>query len=131
MANVPHEQVRIRIQNSVGLPGLESVPQPDVVWAVQKSYRRRRPQAEDLFLVIEVADSSLRSDMGDKATLYAEAGVADYWVVDVFGRRVAVFREPQAGSYPPPTIIEHGGVISPLRFPAIELMVAELFPEDE
>jgi Uma2 family endonuclease len=52
-----------------------------------------------LLLLIEVADSSLPFDLSIKALLYARAGVRDYWVVDVQGRRIHVHRAPTASGY--------------------------------
>jgi len=49
-------------------------------------------------LVVEVADSSLAFDTSEKRLLYARAGIPDYWVVDVNGRRLLVYRDPQAGA---------------------------------
>ena len=89
----------MRIQNSIGLPELESAPQPDIVWVKQRNYSRRRPTAADVLLVIEVADSSLADDRGEKAALYAEAGIADHWVVNVPAREIEVHRDPEGGRY--------------------------------
>ena len=61
------------------MPECESCPEPDVAWVTEKSYREERPQTKDVLLVIEVADSSLHFDMNEKASLYAVAGVSDYW----------------------------------------------------
>ena len=98
-ANLPKGKVRVRIQNSIGLPALESAPEPDLAWVARRDYSRGRPVAEDVLLVIEVADSSLGFDTGEKADLYAAAGIADYWVVDVAAQRIEVRREPVAGRY--------------------------------
>src|SRR5438046_1030806 len=77
---VPRNKVRVRVQNSIGVPPLDSAPQPDLAWVVRRKYTNR-PLAEQVYLVIEVADSSLDKDCGEKVELYAAAGVKDYWVV--------------------------------------------------
>jgi Uma2 family endonuclease len=97
--NTRRAKVRVRIQHSLGLPELESAPQPDIVWVNQRDYSRRRPTAADVLLVIEVADSSLDYDRGEKADLYAEAGIADCWVVNVPAQLIEVRRDPQGGRY--------------------------------
>ncbi|MFC1757890.1 Uma2 family endonuclease [Planctomycetota bacterium] len=74
----------VRIQSSIDLD--DSRPGPDVTWLKPGRYASRRPRAEDVLLLIEVADSSLPSDLSEKAELYAEFGVAEYWVVDVHGK---------------------------------------------
>ena len=74
--------VRIRVQNSIRLPSLDTLPEPDLTWVIRHRYSRRKPGPEDIHLVIEVAETSLEYDLGDKAELYAAAGIRDYWVVD-------------------------------------------------
>ena len=73
--------VRIRTQSAIGIPELDSAPMPDVSVLRRKDYSASRPQPDDVYLVIEVADSSLEYDRGVKADLYASAGVKDYWIV--------------------------------------------------
>ena len=123
----PRDKVRIRIQNSIGLPKFASVPEPDVAWVRRQSYRRSRPMAKDVFLVIEVADSSLDYDRGEKAELFAAAGIKDYWVVNLIDRCVEVFRDPQRGRYRSLQTFEIGDELQPLAFPKITLSVASLF----
>lgn len=120
-------KIRVRIQHSLGIPELESVPYPDVVWVRAKSYRRKRPQPADVLLVIEVAKSSLRFDRGRKAQLYAKAGIADYWIVNVSARTVEVLRDPTPDGYQSTTIIRRGQKVSPLAQPQAALDVKSLF----
>ena len=77
------EDCVVRVQNSIDLN--DSRPEPDVTWLKPGRYSARRPSADDVLLLIEVADSSLPGDLSEKAELYAEFGVAEYWVVDVRG----------------------------------------------
>ena len=90
------EDCVVRTQSSIDL--LQS-PEPDVTWLKPGRYTSRRPQADDVLLLIEVADSSLPSDLTEKADLYAEFGVAEYWVVDVQGKCVHVFANAVGGSF--------------------------------
>ncbi len=62
---------------------LRSVPQPDLALLRPRSYRRANPRPDDILLVVEVADSSLRYDRTRKRQLYANAGIREYWVVSV------------------------------------------------
>jgi hypothetical protein len=66
-----------------------------IVWNFQSA----SPGPQDLHLVVEVADTTLNFDLTTKAGLYAHAGIVEYWVLDVPGRRVIVHRPPQAGRY--------------------------------
>lgn len=79
----------------------DSEPEPDVyvVRGARRDYVDRHPAPRDVPLVVEVADESLARDQGTKLALYARAGVAQYWVVNVRGRTVEVFRNPQGDAY--------------------------------
>jgi Uma2 family endonuclease len=90
-------------------------------------YRRRRPQAPDVLLVIEVADTSLDYDLGTKQQIYAAAGVKEYWVVDVTAERVAVFRNPSKHGYRKHEEYSSGQRISPAAAPRAVLDLDELF----
>jgi Uma2 family endonuclease len=83
--------------------------------------------ADDVFLVIEVADSSLDGDRGEKAHLYAEAEIPDYWIVNLVDRCVEVRRDPQGGGYQSLAIHRPGDEIEPLLFPVYPLRVSLLF----
>jgi Uma2 family endonuclease len=80
-------------------------------------------------LLIEVADRSLAYDRGEKAELYAEAGIADYWIVNVPGRTVEVLRGPRDGQYTGRQVFGLGMEVRPLACPEAVLNVAELFAE--
>lgn len=85
------------------------VPLPDfmILRGERRVYAGRTPNAADAFCVIEIADSSLDTDLGDKLAAYARAGVPQYVVIDL-RRRVALVHEgpdPAAGTYPPPVVL--------------------------
>jgi Uma2 family endonuclease len=126
--NAPRRRVRIRVQNSIGIPPLDSAPQPDLAWVRRKSYRLRRPQPRDVFLLIEVSDSTLDYDRGEKAGLYAQAGIAEYWVVNIPLRCIEVFRDPHGGTYRTLQSFSVGETVRPLAFPDPEFPVSLLFP---
>jgi Uma2 family endonuclease len=77
-------------------------PEPDaIVFKLPGSgLQTVQPQPGELALVLEVADTTLRFDLTVKAGLYARAGIVEYWVVDVNGRRLIVHREPCARRLP-------------------------------
>jgi Uma2 family endonuclease len=126
---VDPRRIRIRIQSSVELPSCVSQGEPDVVWAAARSYARRLPRPSDILLLMEVADSSLAFDLGEKLQLYGEAGVPKYWVVDIPNRQVHIFRNPQAGEYDSRDIFrcEPGVSIAPRLVPEAVLWVPDLF----
>jgi len=107
----------IRIQSPARIPELGSAPEPDVLWLVNKDYSSQHPEPDDILLLIEVAGTSLDFDTGEKARLYAEAGIADYWVVNLSADSVEVFRDPQAGGYRSRQTRRGDEEIRPLAFP--------------
>lgn len=121
-------KVLVRIQNSVELPSLESVPQPDILWVADADYSVDRPTDVKVLLLIEVAVSSLAFDCGKKAALYAKAGIKDYWVVDVKGKRIVVFRESDGVEYTSRLVCEGSQILRPLAFTNIKLRVSDIFP---
>ena len=122
---------RIRVEKPLVL-GFETDPIPDA--AVIKGYARGtvdHPETADL--VIEIADSSLGYDTAIKADLYAAAGIADYWVLDVDGKRLFVFRDPMhqgvSKTYQTKMILSPTDTISPLALPTATVTVGDMLPE--
>lgn len=78
-----------------------SEPEPDVmvVRGDRRAYADRHPGPDDVPLVIEVSDDSLERDRQTKLALYARDGVAEYWIVEVRGRRIDVHRDPRGATY--------------------------------
>jgi Uma2 family endonuclease len=81
----------------------DSVPEPDlsIVRGASRDYSQRHPKACDVALLIEVSDSSLAEDRGDKLQTYASAGVPVYWIVNLPNRRIEVYTEPNGAATPP------------------------------
>jgi len=106
-----------------------SEPEPDlsVLKRDLSHFAKTRPQPADLHMVIEVADSTLGFDLGTKARLYARAGIVEYWVLDVNGRRMIVHRDPQAGRYTSVVAYAADESVAPLAAPDSRLRVAEAF----
>jgi Uma2 family endonuclease len=105
--------------------GQDTDPEPDlaVVPGRPRDYTGHPTTAD---LVVEVADSSLHFDTNDKRLLYARAGIRDYWVVDINGRRLLIYRDPQAGDYAIQLALGPADVVSPLAAPAAVVRVADL-----
>ncbi len=120
-------EVRVRVQNSIGIPKLDSLPLPDLAWMKPQSYRQRRPGPSDVLLLIEVADTSLQKDLGIKSVLYAEALIADYWVVDINASTIHVHRDPVGTEFATRFSATSGEHLSPLAKPDARLSVADLF----
>lgn len=104
-------------------------PVPDLIVLRQDlSEFTSNPRPQDLRLVAEIADSSLSFDLRVKAALYARAGVIEYWVLDVSGRRLLVHRNPQAATYADVAAYSEQESVSPLAAPEAQFRVADAFP---
>ncbi len=87
----------LRIEDPLVVPDRTSLPEPDLAVVEDGDHTAHHPTTA--LLVIEVAVSSLRVDTGVKPRLFAEAGVAEYWVVDVPGHCVHTYARPDGGTY--------------------------------
>jgi Uma2 family endonuclease len=128
-SKLPRKKVWVRVQNSIGIPALDSAPEPDLAWVARRDYSRGRPTAKDVLLVIEVSESTLRFDLGAKAELYATAGISDYWVVDIAAHSVVVHRDPVDGRYCSVRTCRESDEIRPLQVPEVRLCPASLWHE--
>jgi Uma2 family endonuclease len=122
---------RVCVQMPLAL-GQTTDPSPDVA-VIAGSARGTSTHPSTAALVIEVADTSLNYDTTTKAELYATAGIADYWVVDITGRQLLVFRDPKpiaAGgvAYRTRLTFGVGDSIAPLAVSTSAIRVADLLP---
>ena len=117
----------IAIQDPVRLDD-QSEPQPDLMLLKPASdfYRHRHPQPEDVFLLVEVSDTSLTADREEKLPAYGRAGIAEVWVVNLADLTVEVYREPNFTGYGSRTILRAGDQAKPQAFPDVVVDVAEL-----
>lgn len=103
-------------------------PEPDIV-VTENDFRSypRPPRPQDVCLVVEVSDSTLRYDLRTKAALYARAGIVEYWVADSNGRKLIVHREPTEGQYA--SVVSYGvdASVMPLAAPGHTVLVGALF----
>lgn len=92
-------------------------------------YRSRHPRPEDVFLLIEVADTTVEKDRDVKLPLYGKAGIAEVWIVDLQELAVEVYREPHLTGYGSGTVLRPGAQVSPAAFPDASLDVAALLKQ--
>jgi Uma2 family endonuclease len=106
---------------------LDSEPEPDIaiVRLPESIYNNRHPEPEDIFWVIEVANTSLKKDLDLKGSIYATAEIQEYWILDISSKRLIVFREPQNGQYVIEQTFVQGEVI-PLAFPDVQVLIERL-----
>ena len=104
---------------------------PDLMFTYEEEYEGRHPQAEDVALLLEVADSSSDYDLGEKSLLYARAGVADHWVVAVSEAAVVVHRQPSPEGYADVRRLSGTETLSTLVVPDAVLTVRDLLGRTE
>jgi Uma2 family endonuclease len=97
-----------------------------LVPCARKKLRKSRPK--EVFLVVEVSESSLAFDLGRKRKAYAEAGVREYWIVNLEEDVLEVFRQPEGASYSVALRFGLGESVSPLAFKDIVVPVAQIIP---
>lgn len=124
----------VRAQGPIALDE-DSEPEPDlaVVPGSRRDHRRFHPSHP--VLIVEVAESSLAFDRGEKGSLYARAGIADYWILNLPDQVLEVYRAPAAAPHLPyghrygaTTVLGVRDMVSPLAAPTASILVADLLP---
>ena len=114
----------VRVQSPLATSD-QSEPEPDVALVAPGDYRTTLPTRA--LLVVEVADTSRRKDLGVKAALYATAGVPEYWVIDLQARAVHVHSEPADDRYQRIVPRRVGDEVALQTLPGAAVKVADLF----
>jgi Uma2 family endonuclease len=148
MPNEPHTFVNTRLvfrmarafgEDFVRVPGSliagpGSEPEPDVAVTRQRGEYYLRvgiPQGDEFRLVIEVSDTTLWRDKGQKATLYAGAGVPEYWIVNLSARTLIVHRNPALGEYRSIQTYDETQSVAPEAAPEHPVKISEILPPTE
>ena len=123
------DRAEIRVQLPVIL-GNDSEPEPDlaVVRFDADEYSFRHPEVLDIYLLIEVADSTIAKDRNQKARIYAKNRVLEYWILDLQKRQVYVFRQPEEGVYREKLILNSDDSITMQAFPDVAIALNDMFP---
>ena len=120
-------RTRLRTQTTMEVKGKDKKgnrPEPDVF--VLREPLKRVAKGTDVLLIVEVSDTTLNDDLDRKKTLYARAGVAEYWVLDVTKRRLFVFRNPSGETWDEPIELMPKDSVSCLAAPDNLIKVSEL-----
>mgnify|MGYP001792698422 CR=1 FL=1 len=119
-------QAKVREAHPITLPN-DSEPIPDlaIVKPLGDIYLSHHPYPDDIFWVIEFSSSTLSKDLTEKKAIYAEAGIAEYWVVSLDQRTLYVFRDLLKGSYATEQTYK-AGMISPLAFADAQIQVEKI-----
>jgi Uma2 family endonuclease len=124
----PRKEIAVRVQTTLRIPQQNSAPEPDIIWVRRRSYAQKHPEPADVLLVIEVAESSLADDRGEKLELYALSGIQEYWIANILDRTIEVYRNPSGTAFANAQIYAPGQIISPIAVPAARLGVSDIFP---
>ena len=121
------KKVIIAVQNPITLNNL-SEPQPDIALLKPRAdfYESGHPQPQDVFLLIEVADSSLEYDRDVKIPLYASSGITEVWLVDIYEQAIIVYRYPSENGYSDIQKLSRGEKMSIQAFPEVNLVVDDI-----
>ena len=122
------DRARVRVQGSIRLNST-SAPQPDIAILRRRALGDMRPYfPQDIFLVIEIADSSLRYDSGPKLAQYAAAGIPEVWIAGLRAREVTVHTDPTGFRYTTVRTYQSGESISPSAFSDVSLAIDDFLP---
>ena len=121
-------QAIVRVQNPIRLDA-HSEPQPDLSILKYRAdfYSAAHPAPADVLLVVEVADTSLPYDRDVKIPLYARAGIAEAWLIDLASATVDVFTQPTPQGYRQSRRASRGDRLVSLAFPAATLLASHVF----
>ncbi|MHB8646898.1 MAG: Uma2 family endonuclease [Thermomicrobiales bacterium] len=115
----------VGVQNPI-YPGGESAPQPDLAIVRDRDPGDLWPTLADILLVMEVSDSTLAYDRGTKLPLYATAGIAEVWIVDLTAQTVERYTEPRDGLYHLTARARPGESLVSTVLPALTIPVADI-----
>jgi Uma2 family endonuclease len=118
----------IRMQLPITLkPNSEPEPDIAIVQITTSEYFDHHPTPNEIFLIIEVADSTLLNDRRTKALTYAKAGISEYWILDVNTRKTDVFQNPSSSGYEKHQIVDQQTSLTIAAFPTIAIPLNQLF----
>lgn len=113
-------QLPIQLDNSMSKPAI-AVVMPDVL-----RYVDCHPIASEIFLLIEIADDTLKNDCEIQGKIYARSKIEDYWVLDINGRQLHVFREPSDDGYESQMILSEDSTVALSAFSSCTFCVCEM-----
>ncbi|TAE60046.1 MAG: Uma2 family endonuclease [Nostocales cyanobacterium] len=125
LASVLYGKADVRFNGPITLSNSEPEPDIAIVKLPESQYNQHHPYPEDIFLVIEVANTSLAKELLIKKKVYAEAEIPEYWIINLQNQELIVFRQPENGDY----LVEvkwQEKIINSLAFPNVDIFVSNL-----
>jgi Uma2 family endonuclease len=110
-------RAKVREEKAIDIDDPYWLPHPDIALVKNKRYGQNPPRVEDIYLIIEVANTSLDSDLGKKLEKYASVRIQDYWVADLSSETWFIHRNPVGNRYTSIRKLPFGSSLAPLAFP--------------
>lgn len=122
------DRMEVWIQGTMSL-GERDIVDPDIMLLPRRpgGYKHRLPEANDVLLLVEASDTSLRWDERVKLPLYAKAGISEYWIADLDRELITVYRKPRVDKYDSVEPRQGDDLISPLAAPELAFAVRQAF----
>lgn len=110
-------------QSPIRVTKSESDPEPDFALIKSELDKGTAFASSDVFLVVEISDSTLKLDQSDKLAVYAKEGIPEYWILNLKSNQLEVYREPdpENAQYLSRTILKQGQAVACATFPAIPI----------
>lgn len=121
------DEVIVRTQGPISIPEL-SEPEPDITLLKPKAdfYADQHPGPQDIYLVVEVSDTTLEFDRNEKLALYAKAGIPEYWIINLAAQQIECYTQPQGKLYKYCTFATANDQLSTNSFPDKSFNVNQL-----
>ena len=120
------DDILVRVQNPVRLTDYNE-PEPDLALAdLNKFDGKRHPRPEEVILLVEVSDSTVKYDRDKKLPLYAEAGIPEVWIVNLPNEIVEIHTQPSVGLYQFVKIFKRGEIVKSEALPELSLEVDKI-----
>jgi len=121
------DSIVLSVQNPSSIDDYsEPVPDVSLLKARSDFYSEKHPTPDDVLLLVEISHTTLRFDTKIKAPLYAEAGIQEYWILNLPQNVLEIRSEPVNGRYTRQEILRPGQTVSPRAFPGVSFQVEEL-----
>ena len=128
MRGAIEHRAMVQVQAPIELDDF-TMPEPDIAVIRRRSINDLAPVLPpDVYLLVEMADSSLEFDLGEKLGRYAVAGIPEVWVANLRAGELVVNTEPEGAAYAHVRVIPLDGRVSPQAFPDVVLELADFIP---
>lgn len=117
----------VSVQDPLQLSDL-SEPEPDFMLLRPNTdfYTTRHPQADDVLLLVEVSDSTLRFDRNQKLRLYASHSILEYWIINLLDNCVEIYRQPHGDEYAQKNTLLTGDSVTLTSLPHITIQLSDI-----